>query len=76
MCGCIYNIQGVDGQVVGKVRRDDPASWSEAHGWDVDEEGMIGLPPVWSSRAMHNRQADKVLETSYTSSLRPHTLVA
>lgn len=52
--------QGVDGQVVGKVRRDDPASWSEAHGWDLDEEGMIGLPPVWSSRAMHNRQADKV----------------
>ena len=51
---------GVDKQVVGKVRRQQPATWTEADGWDVDEEGMIGLPPIWNKRAMQNRQSDKM----------------
>ena len=26
-----------------KVRRNEPATWTEEHGWDVDEEGMSVL---------------------------------
>eukprot|EP00802_Teleaulax_amphioxeia_P014053 Tamp_14112.p1 GENE.Tamp_14112~~Tamp_14112.p1 ORF type:complete len:445 (+),score=80.08 Tamp_14112:323-1657(+) len=67
---------GFDRQVVGKVRRNEPATWTEEHGWDVDEEGMIGLPPVWNKRAMENRQSDKLYRAACSLLGHSETIVS
>ena len=67
---------GFDRQVVGKVRRNEPATWTEENGWDVDEEGMIGLPPLWDKRAMENRQADKMYRAACTLLGHNETIVS
>jgi len=67
---------GVDRQVVGKIQRKEPATWTEENGWDVDEEGMIGLPPVWTKKAMENRQAGKLYRASCTLLGNSETVVS
>ena len=58
-----FTLRGLEVDVtnlcVGKVKRGDQRTWTEENGWELDEEGMIGLPPFWTKQFMENRQREK-----------------